>query len=142
MTTLTFRPGRLLKLADFLDTVPPKKFDFGDIVREKKNDCGTVCCAIGWMPAAFPKQIKWARGLLGPELDVVFKNYKGHKEERPADFEVAMKFFGITMEEAEWLFLPNPLRRPEFLSELSFDALPQEVARNIRKFVAWKKEQA
>lgn len=56
---------KLIKLADFLETLPDEKFDFGTYIRE--TDCGTVGCAAGWIPAAFPDdeeaQRCWTRGL-------------------------------------------------------------------------------
>ena len=54
---------RLLKLADFLDTVPPEKFDFdvwcnggrgevgGRVEVPDLNVCGTTACALGWATA-------------------------------------------------------------------------------------------
>ncbi len=61
---------RLLKLADFLDKLPRAKFDFGVIAMQDgkpmlealkagKERCGTVACAIGWMPAVFPRSLRW-----------------------------------------------------------------------------------
>lgn len=45
---------RLCVLADFLDTLPPEKFSFQDILRRTHSPhaCGTVACAIGWVPVA------------------------------------------------------------------------------------------
>jgi hypothetical protein len=42
---------RLLKLADFLETVPPDKFDMNGWGRE--DDCGFAGCAIGWAGKLF-----------------------------------------------------------------------------------------
>lgn len=45
--------NRLLKLADFLETVPPKRFRFsswvGDDWQGREDlSCGTTACAVGW----------------------------------------------------------------------------------------------
>ena len=69
MTTTTPWPrhygDRLLRLAKFLEKLPRRKFDFAELVAdtEKRHgkDCGTVCCAVGWTPAVFPKLISWSR---------------------------------------------------------------------------------
>lgn len=61
---------RLLKLANFLDALPRKKFDLcsyvntenvDDDVSVKKNllNCGTTACAIGWCPTVFPRHFCW-----------------------------------------------------------------------------------
>lgn len=52
---------RLNKLADFLQKLPPRKFNIENWVdkTDAAGECGTVCCALGWAPAAFPKQWKW-----------------------------------------------------------------------------------
>lgn len=54
---------RLRKLASFLDTLPPEKFDLEDWVTEvdpkKRHPCGTVCCAVGWLPVVDKKNWKW-----------------------------------------------------------------------------------
>lgn len=47
---------RLLKLCDFLEKLPPKKFNFATTLSEE--ECGTVGCAIGWTPMVFPRSIK------------------------------------------------------------------------------------
>lgn len=50
----------LLQLADFLDTLPSEKFAMDAYARDEHDEalelaaheCGTVCCAAGWGPAA------------------------------------------------------------------------------------------
>lgn len=39
---------RLLKLADLLDTIPPKQFDMGLWSNSPEFNCNTVACAAGW----------------------------------------------------------------------------------------------
>ena len=62
---------RLLMLADFLETVPEKKFDINVWRRDKNSwdisdgnlitECGTVACAVGWACALpeFQKMGLW-----------------------------------------------------------------------------------
>lgn len=53
---------RMNKLADFLSTLPRRKFRMEDWVSEADDHkCGTVCCAVGWAPAVFPRHWKWGR---------------------------------------------------------------------------------
>lgn len=137
---------RLLKLADFLDKLPPEKFDFSEIAVQKgkpmrealkagRTRCGTVGCAIGWMPAAFPRSLRWdeTRGWATRTFpDVCLIN-----EPTRVDFDAAVTFFGITSADAYWLFQPGGWRGL-YASEhngLHNDATPKQVAKHIRKFV-------
>jgi len=54
---------RLRKLIAFLRALPRAKWDFNSVVKKWKENghaCGTVCCAIGWVPKIFPKLARWA----------------------------------------------------------------------------------
>jgi hypothetical protein len=126
---------RLLKLADFLTALPKQKFDFSVIAHEgekpllkalkaRTEHCGTVACAIGWMPAVFPRLVRWIlnRGwLLAVELK---------KGPAPAfmNFRAASEVFGISDDDAEYLFLPDR-------SGLGDQASAKRVAQHIRRFV-------
>lgn len=57
---------RLLRLADFLETVPPSKFDMGRWLsrggqpHELQEECGTSACAGGWACVLFQDEgLKW-----------------------------------------------------------------------------------
>ena len=64
---------KVLKLADFLDNLPEKYWDFGKIMAcdelyfeetvshnfQEEPNCGAVGCAVGWAPAAFPDELMW-----------------------------------------------------------------------------------
>lgn len=56
---------RLLKLAAFLRELPLEKFDINQVVTswDFENDCGFVCCAIGWTPQIFPELVAWTGGV-------------------------------------------------------------------------------
>lgn len=58
--------ARYLNLSRFILDLPPEKWDFGELVtkhRVKRKPaetvCGTVCCAIGWMPKVDAENWKW-----------------------------------------------------------------------------------
>lgn len=123
---------RLLKLATFLDALPPAKFDFTRIARETgkpmlealkagPTECGTVGCAIGWMPAVFPRLTEWVTNAYG--LGVALK-----RDKTVLNFEAAEAVFGLDSYEAEYLFNPNT-------SPLQDWATPKQVGRHIRAFV-------
>jgi hypothetical protein len=129
---------RLLKLADFLDRMPREKFDFAQIVEQRglpmrkalqagKTRCGTVGCAIGWMPAAFPRGLRWA-GNSDVFPDVVLR-----RDESLTDFDAAVEWFGITRAEADVLFVPGAKRWG--YSGLRETASAKDVARHIRQWV-------
>lgn len=131
--------ARLLKLAKFLDKLPREKFDFSTIttlgkksmpeaLKAGKHFCGTVGCAIGWMPACFPRDVMWephegGREYLSPDVilrrDPVFR-----------DFGAAEYYFGLSYEEARYVFVP--LGHGNSLSDT---ATPKQVAKHIRDFV-------
>lgn len=141
---------RLLKLADFLDTLEESKFDFSKVVSKHDNECGTVCCAMGWTPHVFPEEVEWDP----------FRRYSGVSwgvttNTDPDGYEnyisVAMKLFDISEEHAEGLFTPRGQHylRKEFTSEqdglnpfekqifpdLNGESKPQYVAQLIRNYV-------
>lgn len=99
------RADRLIKLADFLETVNDKHFDLDYIVINsedlcevkkdvtKQYDCGFAACAIGWMPAVFPRDCKWQ--------DSTVLGRSGSE-----DFVFAAEFFEINEHQASFLFDP------------------------------------
>ena len=131
MTTTTPWPrhygDRLLRLAKFLEKLPRRKFDFAEYVNTavyRGKECGTVCCAIGWTPAVFPRMITWDR------------------IRRETVEDVADRLFGLTVWEASDLFIPVTASRVWCPKGLDTNATPKQVARSIRAFVAWKRGQA
>lgn len=127
---------RLLKLAEFLREVPKEKFDFGilafqngkpmlEALKAGKTACGTVACAIGWMPAVFPRSLVWKKVWAGGHgLQVRLKG-------RPyTDFNAAEVFFGITHDQSSWLFNPDPVD-----GGLAATVSAKQVARRITTFV-------
>lgn len=115
------RIDRLEKMIKFLEELPPKKFDFGTVVRSRdENDCGTVCCAMGWTPEIFKGEL-----LIGWD-EIQNYNYDAW----------AKKIFGMSEMIADSLFCPNAQEEvhPD-LRILSRDASPKSVAAMLTKFV-------
>ncbi len=148
----TLHAKRLMKLARFLyNDLPEEKFDFTWVVQgqdmpNKKYDCGTVACAVGWMPHVFPRRFEWRKVndpedyndhfrmgqiiLVDKEMDV-FMGLRMHG----ASLE---DFFGLKNEEVSGLF--SPLRQDYVdLPELTSNATAKDVAKNIARFVRRKK---
>ena len=91
---------RLGTLAKFLRAVPPERFNMDTWV-EKSTDngkvaCGYAACAMGWA-CMIPEFRKDGLKLYGVEPE--YNNETG--------FEVAMEFFDISYENAEYLFSPE-----------------------------------
>lgn len=110
---------RLMKLADFLDTVPRKHFDMtiyvdGAIERLTNHECGTSACAFGWA-CTIPSFRKAGLGLIGGYLPI-YKSW--------SDRDAAERFFGITEREAETLFYSH------------WNAGPKAAATRCRKVAA------
>ena len=156
---------RLIHLANFLERLPPEKFDFGHWVDtttyEGKEDfsCGTTGCALGWATTLpmfralglrlreVPRRI--SRQFVPALVDDVLDPEEG------ASFDAvgnATNFiFGLTRGETEWLFMPTGDERddenetePEDLlgdddvgddGRLSRRASSKRVAQHIREFI-------
>lgn len=133
---------RLLKLAAFLRKLPREKFDFTIVAREAGKPmrealkagatrCGTTACAVGWMPAVFPRSCEW--------IADTFRGYamrgvvlKGQPLLPFEMLKVAEQFFGLTDDEVALLFVPSDAPTP---GQLGDDATPKQVARHIERFV-------
>lgn len=132
---------RLLRLADRLDRIDPKRFALehwvssGSCVPSLDDDeqpsCGTVCCAVGY--AAMLPEFKAEGFSLASEDDHAFPTYV---VDRPGFFpayydgyRAVAKFFEITGEDAEMLFWDWWRYRLK-------KTKPSEVAARIREFVA------
>jgi hypothetical protein len=122
---------RLLKLARFLEKLPARKFDFASVVSRARNGCGSVCCAVGWLPAVFPKLAKWEDRGFGVSL----------RDDYHTNFGAAEVIFDIGCIAATDLFCPERLRDWADQSVLPEKATPKEVAASIRAFVKWRRAQ-
>lgn len=146
---------RLLKLADFLQQLPPQKFNFSSFTQRgdkpmlealeaRRSNCGTTACAIGWMPAVFPRTVCWI-GVDKPgyELQVALRDGARKRDpfwgtrERLKNFDVAERFFGLSRKEVHTLFNPD-----ENSDSLSSNATAKQVAAHIKRFVRTKLREA
>lgn len=146
MNTATPAVGnrRLLKLAAFLRTVPRERFNYSTWTGEDwkgKQDlsCGTTACALGWaatMPCfrrlgmqlepinfPWPSQDSFMDKENGTEGMVTLK---GQDTNNP--FEVAQIIFGLSDDDAEFLFSPQGYGEDR--------ATPKQVAKKIENYVA------
>lgn len=136
--------NRLLKLAEFLDKLPKEKFDFSSVISKNEGKCGTICCAVGWLPTVFPRSWMWDF-VAGDETHInVFRKVPNGEDTKSShhwhcDFWVDVsKFFGMTEKEVEQLFFPEMDRPwdPDFM--LGEEATANEVADSIRDYITWK----
>ena len=158
--------GRLLRLADFLDALPPTRFKFdtwvgGDWGGLPDLSCGTTACGLGWattMPE-FQKlglylsdggyQSKLGRSAISPRLR------SDGKEPLPpweATLLATNVIFGLSDDETDFLFTPtedgrdDPADVDELMpfdelgndGKLSQRATPSMLAARIRAFVEEK----
>jgi len=137
---------RLLKLADFLDSLSKQKFDFGcvanqygkpmkEALKAGKHACGTVACAIGWTPAVFPRLVKWVNEwTYGDDIKNATELTVQVKESGANSYiRVGEELFDLTWYESYNLFTPGVLDAGE-------NATPKQVAKQIRKFVKDKEK--
>lgn len=126
---------RLLKLAAFLETVPPERFDYNTWAGEDwqgKPDlsCGTTACAFGWataipeFAAAGLKLVKNRHGSIHVELAGMAYDQETGGYDR--SLSSAVQFFDISSMDAHYLFIPEG-------SMEGWEAT--RVAQHIRNFV-------
>lgn len=139
---------RLLKLADFLDTLPRTRFNYESWVGDDWKgaadlSCGTTACALGWA-TTIPSLRK--AGLV-MRRDGYPSEYKGYvslrrtlgEPEGVSSSTAAEEVFGLDYDEFEYLFIPG-----HFGGEFDLPDSPDEgatakqVAKHIRRFVNFK----
>ena len=91
--------GWLEKLSSGLKTLEDKDFKYDRFISkyDRKNDCGTVCCAFGWMPRFVPEtDVKWIRGssTMNASTDNTFQNISKAKILNDSD---GMRFDGTSL---------------------------------------------
>jgi hypothetical protein len=128
---------RLLKLADFLEALPRKRFNYDrwvgmDWQGALDLSCGTTACALGWaatMPAFRRAGLILNRDCVGNE--VTLKHDPGTY---PA--AAAAEVFGLLEREAYFLFYPSyPSWSNGERQSPDRNSTPKQVARHIRRFV-------
>jgi hypothetical protein len=149
----------LLQLADLLDKLPRRQFNYNHFVNDNWNGkaslCGTAACAGGWATTMRPVRRMGLRLQLHPyhfsqpnsavhivptaangltKQDIICKGID-------RSFHALGYVFDISGTEAQYLFLPNRCFGGDLpISPLSH-ATPKQVARHIRRFVEWKQPQ-
>lgn len=121
---------RLLKLADFLDTLDPNRFYYGSFVGDDWQgrpdlSCGTTACAVGWastLDIGVPKMVK-ARAEDGHGF---YEKY-GFGDDLACGFEAAKAAFDISSGESYYLFAPNERLGPH--------SSASDISNHIRAFV-------
>lgn len=136
---------RLEQLAQFLRALPASKFNFAILASAegkatKPLACPAVGCAMGWMPAAFPRQGLYLRRR---RYHSALSLYSRKLSEDEMYWTVAAHFFDISYWESRALFDPEArwtnraatILRNLNLRELGKNATPREVAENLMRFV-------
>jgi len=158
---------RLLKLADFLEELPRKLFDFGTIAHAEKGltpkqalkagpKCGTVGCAMGWAPVVFPRLLKYTKvNEVHPDeiwntedlkqLYIELRDPSLIKSayDRNSYTIIASIVFDISQDEALALFTPDihDWNVPALNETLPENATPKQVAKRIRRYVKDKEKE-
>ena len=132
---------KLLKLGDFLYTLPRKLFNYNSVMAKGSKEpldalkagggCGTKGCAMGWLPAIFPRTFAWRGDRWWPdsELDIFLK-----ANPQLSTFRSVEIYFGLDADEAEFLFQPS-YSNGDGETSPEGDASAKEVGRHIRRFV-------
>ncbi len=107
---------RLLKLADFLDALPRKRFDFTEWSSDSDlHKCGTTACSLGWA-TAIPSFRRLGLRLI---------NGLPAMPDSLAPYDVSRQLFGLEYEDHRHLFVEG----------LPDRATPKQAAKHIRAFV-------
>lgn len=132
---------RLLVLAEFLEKLPPERFDYGTWVGRnwagaKDLSCGTRACALGWattIPEFQEAGLCLIRDAYG---DGVVRFNRGEPNRYQSSLDAGAAMFGLNEDESAFLFYPGEVLDDEDEPAPSDLASPSEVAAHIRKFVA------
>ncbi len=121
------RADRLLRLAEFLEALPPEAFDYSDVFASDDwgvRKCGTTACAMGWA-TTIPefKKAGLKRRPCGSSKVCMVKF-----GDRFGSFEACASFFEISEDDSYYLFDPGD-------SKLGDKATATQVAAHIREYV-------
>lgn len=137
------RADRLLKLADFLETVPRKAFDIsswqarpasrpeGDV----PGECGFAGCAIGWaVHIGIAPELRFAEIKVH---ETTWYELRYLEDDEITSFCAAAKAMDLRRPQAEYLFDPEAYNDsdPDDDDNEAVDVTPKMVADRIRKFV-------
>jgi hypothetical protein len=126
----------LLELADLLDGLPPKRFNFNSWVGSSWRgapdlSCGTTACALGWATTIKKFGLVLRRSSCGSGYVELAQHKEVTAHPGLRSLQAACIAFDLTSIEAEFLFLPD-----EWGNGLSSFATSRMLARHIRDFVA------
>jgi len=137
---------RLLKLADFLDTLDARLFNLDSFINahdskykpefveealEKKDaQCGATACALGWCPSVFPRLVEWVEADWDVnELEVALKNKEDSYGKKITEFAVGDWLFDLNDKYTAYLFDST------YYPEGKRHQTAKKVAARIREFV-------
>lgn len=118
---------RLLKLAELLDSVKDEEFN----INRWRSSCGTVACAIGHaagdkyfqdLGLSFIPPCSYPTGQYSEGYVPYYDGFSG--------IEASARLFGITIEDAEYLFLGR-----SYDLFLTGKVKPSDVAQRLRNYV-------
>jgi len=134
------RVGRLRKLAKHLcgTHLAHRMFYFDRLASgkmdENGNYCGSVGCALGEIPAVWPKEWKWEKNRCGDLFSIIHKSHGGAGVAKL--WGAVTKFFSITEDQAYHLFNPRKQMPQQFGGkELDEYASVEQVVDNIGAFI-------
>lgn len=105
-----------------LESLPAWKFDFSNWVTDSsvENECGSVCCTLGWYPKYFPESgLTWQKGFGVEDSERVsmvlmpLSVDRGHGTELIA---AAAKWHGVSEAISQSIFLDSDYNFPLFKS--------------------------
>lgn len=106
--TMVLNKARIYKMARFIGKLKPHKLDMELVAKpneSKKMDpfrCASAACVMGWMPAVFPKDVRWK--IYDDDTWVKINVSKTKPRWADVDASIVGKFFGIPFQAANILF--------------------------------------
>lgn len=119
------RIRRFEKIIDFLENLPKEKFRFDTTINkfDTDNNCGSICCVVGWFPAIFKEHFYWSYN------DVMVRN----KNDDETAWEYVEKFLGIDEQLSQHFF--NGKFQMEGYDIIPYNASKHQVLKHIKKSV-------
>ncbi len=123
--------AKLLKLAAFLRTVKPRRFNLKNWASKAdfaKHECGSTACGLGFATVCFPRSnLRLRTDQSYDKSDMTVLEYIT-KDAIYKDWDAAQAFFNINNEQAQYLFWEDSYKVGR--------RGPKSVAKRIEDFVA------
>lgn len=113
-----------------LKSLKRREWYFGSLIREYSSEkgCGTVCCALGWLPKFFPRKMEWVNH------SPYFLDARRKGKEDWSSSNIYSYLFGIPSNHEDALF-NNDSQYTLGLKNLAKDCTVLEFIKMLREYI-------